>query len=585
MNDTDRSWRALHVYCHRGKAATDRLVTEALVPAVRELREQDLIDRWFFIRYWEGGPHLRIRLGGTDKERLDRAVGSMRAAMEAARSAEPAPELDPIEFYRQFSIPADQAAELEWNADGTIAETEYRPETDRYGGPRGIGPSEDLFGVSSELAAVVIARAGAERARTGAALDLLLGFVSAMYGTAAESVGWLRQYATMWRYLDPAVAETFARTRAAAEATVAASGPELLRRRGAMRQAAPAPYRRWWDEVGATTTRLRELGDAGELTGDPDAIMVSHLHMLYNRLGLTASDEVYLAWMASLLIASPGEAADYFADGPDAADRAYHERSKFRPATMDTQQPRPGESIVRTLDFASDDPIPLPQTDPGLAAAPLSEVIAARRSARTGLSGRLALEPVATLLGLGTGVVDTEPYETAEPPHRRQVMANPSAGMAYPLIVRLMARDVDGLRPALYEYLPRTHELQQVGRLPGGDALKYSSPFFIGDPPRLDVAEAPAVVFLGAALGRLRARYGLRAHRFAMLEIGHAAQTLLLVSTALGLPAVSVGGFYDDAVAEIAQLDGYDEILGYVIPLGSPPDGAATTTNSGDPTS
>ncbi|GAB3996737.1 hypothetical protein GCM10029992_17670 [Glycomyces albus] len=280
------------------------------------------------------------------------------------------PELDPVEFYRQFSIPADQAAALEWNADGLVVETEYRPETDRYGGPAGIGPSEHLFNVSSELAAVVIARTAAERTRTGAALDLLLGFVSAMYETASESVGWLRQYATMWRYLDRAVAETFARTRAAAEATVAAGGTGMRRRRAAMRDAAPAAYRRWWDEVGATAARLRELHEAGELVGDPDAVMVSHLHMLYNRLGLTASDEVYLAWMASLLIASPGEGADYFADGPDAADRAYHELSKFRPATMDSQQPRPGEAIVRPLDFASDEPLALPQTDPSLAAAP-----------------------------------------------------------------------------------------------------------------------------------------------------------------------------------------------------------------------
>ena len=585
MTDTEFSWRALHWYCHRGKDATDRLLTETVVPAVRRLRAEGLIDSWFFIRYWEGGPHLRVRLGGTGKERLDRAVSEMRAAMEAHRPSGPDPKLDPVQFYRQFAIPADQAVELDWNADGLVVETEYRPEVDRYGGPEGIGLAERLFNVSSELAAVVIARTPAERARTGAALDLLLGFVSAMYETASESVGWLRQYATMWRYLDQAVAETFARTRAAAEATVAAGGERMRQRRDSLSEAAPAAYRRWWGEVGAAAERLRGLHRAGKLSGDPDAIMVSQLHMLYNRLGLTASDEVYLAWMASLLIAGPGREVDYFADGPAAPDRAYHELSKFRPATMDSQQPRPGEVIVRELDFASDEPIALPQADPGLAAAPLSAVIAARRSARTGLSGRLGLESLATLLGLGTGVVDTEPYETPEPPHRRQVMANPSAGMSYPLIVRVLALAVDGLRPALYEYLPRSHELQQVGQPPGGDALKYSSPFFIGDPPRLDVSQTPAVLFLGAALGRMRARYGLRAHRFATLEIGHAAQSLLLVSTALGLPAVSVGGFYDDAAAEIAQLDGYDDILGYVIPLGAPPDGAAPTTNSGDPTS
>ncbi|WP_026928614.1 thiopeptide-type bacteriocin biosynthesis protein [Glycomyces tenuis] len=585
MTDSDRPrrWRALHVYCHRGKAATDRLIVEAVAPTARRLRGEGAITAWFYIRYWEGGPHLRIRLAGNDEARLDRAVEEMRRAV-ALPFPDPAPELDPAEFYRQFSIPAEEARELAWHPDGHLAEVAYEPETERYGGPDSMGPAEDLFGLSSELTAAVVARTASEQARTGAALDLLLGFVSAMYGTANESVRWLREYATMWRYVDQVVARTFARTRAAAESTVVATGAELLRRKAALESAAPAAYRRWWSAVGRTAAELRELGRAGKLTGDADAIMVSHLHMTYNRLGMTASDEVYLAWLASLLIAAPGERPDYFADAPDAPDRAYHELSKFRPASMDSQQPRHGDPIVRVLDYAGGEPVALPPPDPGLAASPLSAVLAARRSHRDGLSGRLGLEPLASLLGLGAGVVATERYEEADPP-RRQVMANPSAGMAYPLIVRVLARSVDGLDPALYEYLPRTHELQEVGTVPEGDALRYSSPFFVGETPRVDVSDVPAVLFVGADLGRLRPRYGMRAHRFAMLEIGHAAQSLLLVSTALGLRSISVGGFYDDAVCEIAQLDGYDEIIGYVIPIGSPSDGAAASTSDGEPTS
>ncbi|MCC3765523.1 thiopeptide-type bacteriocin biosynthesis protein [Glycomyces sp. TRM65418] len=578
---SDRNWRALHVFCHRGKAAADRLVTATIAPLARSLRAEGLIDRWFFIRYWEGGPHVRVRLAGPDKERLDRAQAMMRAALETPLSTEPAPRLDPVEFYQQFAIPADEARALEWNPDGRVVEAEYLPETDRYGGPDAIGPAEDLFHISSELAAAVIARTPGEQARTGVALDLLLGFVSAMYTTASESVRWLREYATMWRYLDAAVARTFAQTHAAAESTMVATGLELMRRRDAQKEAAPAAYRQWWDAVGRMTDRLRELGRTGRLTGSADSVMVSHLHMIYNRMGMTASDEVYLAWLASLLIAAPGKYPDYFADGPAAPDRAYHELSKFRPVTMGDQQPRQGEPIVRVLEFASDEAVPLPPVDPALAAAPLAEVIAARRSARDGFTGRLGLDRLGNLLGLGAGVVDTEWYEEADPPTPRQVMANPSAGMAYPLIVRVLARAVEGIDPALYEYLPRTHELQMVGTATDVDVLRYSSPFFLGDEPRIEVAEVPAVLFIGADLGRMRPRYGLRAHRFATLEIGHAAQSLLLVSTALGLRSVSVGGFFDDAVCEIAQLDGYDEIIGYMIPIGAPSDDANATTSDG----
>lgn len=571
-NDT-RTWRALHAFCHRGKEATDRLLVDAVGPCARSLRERGLIDTWFFIRYWQGGPHVRVRLGGGRQAGLDEAAHVMREALLAHLRADDAPPepIEPSGFYAAFDVTEAEIAEFGWHEDGVVLDAEYAPEIDRYGGDEAMPVAEDLFKVSSEVAVAVIANSPGYQARTGVALDLLLGFVRALFDNPAHGVAWLREYTVMWRYLDAVVADRSHQMRAAAETTFAGSADELTQRAGKLREdAAPALYRHWWQAVAGVAGWLREPHREPELTGPADAVMVSQLHMLANRLGLTASDEVYLAWLASFVLAAPGAPVGYFADSVHAPDRAYHELSKYRPSVFANQQPLAGEPVSRHLGFASGDPVDLPLPEQPALSAPLHEVISARRSTRGALAGTLDLDALAALLGYAGGIVGSDEVTVGGSPRTRGVRAHPSAGMAYPSVLRVAAFAVPGLRPALYEYLPGSHQLHQVGQLPAISALREASPFFSGEAPRIDVTAVPAVFLLGADLGGFRERYGLRAHRFAMLEIGHVAQTLLLLATALGLHATPVGGFYDDAACQIAHLDSYNEILGYLIPVGGP---------------
>jgi thiopeptide-type bacteriocin biosynthesis protein len=55
---TDGKWVSLHVF-YSGDA--DPMMVEAVRPLVARLREDGLIEAWFFIKYWKGGPHLRLR--------------------------------------------------------------------------------------------------------------------------------------------------------------------------------------------------------------------------------------------------------------------------------------------------------------------------------------------------------------------------------------------------------------------------------------------------------------------------------------------------------------------------------------------
>jgi SagB-type dehydrogenase family enzyme len=81
--------------------------------------------------------------------------------------------------------------------------------------------------------------------------------------------------------------------------------------------------------------------------------------------------------------------------------------------------------------------------------------------------------------------------------------------------------------------------------------------------------EAPAVFIITAVYSRTARRYGARAKRYVHIEVGHAAQNLLLEAVALDLAGVPIGAFDDDRVSEVLQLPS-DEIPLYLVPIGHP---------------
>jgi len=86
------------------------------------------------------------------------------------------------------------------------------------------------------------------------------------------------------------------------------------------------------------------------------------------------------------------------------------------------------------------------------------------------------------------------------------------------------------------------------------------------DPALVDGAAALLVVT--AMFWRSRFKYGARGYRFALLESGHVVQNAVLAATALGLPALPLGGFYDRRIDELVGADGLDEATVYALLLG-----------------
>jgi SagB-type dehydrogenase family enzyme len=116
----------------------------------------------------------------------------------------------------------------------------------------------------------------------------------------------------------------------------------------------------------------------------------------------------------------------------------------------------------------------------------------------------------------------------------------------------------------VFHYDPASHELEILGT---NDTRQQLFEAALQQEP---VRQAPAVFVFAAVYERTASKYGeVRTPRYVHLEVGHAAQNLLLQATAMGLCAVPIGAFHDDAVQAVLGFPADHQPL-YLIPVGHP---------------
>jgi len=64
-------------------------------------------------------------------------------------------------------------------------------------------------------------------------------------------------------------------------------------------------------------------------------------------------------------------------------------------------------------------------------------------------------------------------------------------------------------------------------------------------------------------------RYGIYAHRVALMDAGHLCQNLYLACTGLGLGTCAIGAFSHERCAKLFELDGEEEYIVYTAPVGT----------------
>ncbi|MFL3867495.1 thiopeptide-type bacteriocin biosynthesis protein [Streptomyces griseobrunneus] len=555
-------WLSLHCFLRSAPEDVDTLLTEEVAPLLDGLVAGGEAGGWFFIRYDEGGHHLRIRVRGASEA----TAVSLAAALAKAAGR----------------LPDTGAGAVSGQADhAEVRAVPYVPETARYGGPEALPVAEEVFVRSSRVAVRAVRETPRGSARLALAIDLAHTTALACGPDRLAAAQWLRRHAAGWRWAEdvPLLAPRYVHARV--NSVYALQRDDLVSRARAVRQAlddgtAPPMLTDWYDAVREAD---RTLCSGRPRPGRPH-IWASQLHMLLNRLGLAPDEERAVCRLAARTLLDRGGDPSYFPDDHTSPDRQYLERSKFQLGREEDSAPRDvpsrepsREPSGRTAVLGGAE-LPLPAGP--FPAAELRTVMNSRVSRRGSLTGPLDAATLGTLLWGAHASGHESVLRFADGGERlMRHRPYPSAGALYTAGLRLIALDVEGLVPGTYQCVPDRRSLRYVGPAPALDDIRSLSSYLSrseDDPDGIVPDALPVVLGLYADLGRLRERYGLRALRLGLLEAGHLAQSLLLTATALRLGTTPLGGFRDDLAHEVFGLDDLDQPLQYLLPVGRHPD-------------
>ncbi len=211
-------------------------------------------------------------------------------------------------------------------------------------------------------------------------------------------------------------------------------------------------------------------------------------------------------------------------------------------------KPRTAErAIALPKDFAS-----LPLTDG------LQTLLARRKSRRLYADKPVSLEELSFILWAAQGVksVRGNGYAT--------LRTVPSAGARHPFETYVAVIGVEGLERGFYHYLPLEHEIEKIG----GEYDDFDR----------DIAQsllwqdwascASFVLYFSMVPYRVEWRYGVHAHRVALIDLGHIGQNVYLAAEALGRGTCGIGALDEKKADALLSLDGEDEYVVYAQPVG-----------------
>jgi SagB-type dehydrogenase family enzyme len=186
---------------------------------------------------------------------------------------------------------------------------------------------------------------------------------------------------------------------------------------------------------------------------------------------------------------------------------------------------------------------------------PLARAVKNRKSRRDYSGDPLSLDELSFLLWATQGVRLVEGEVTY-----RNV---PSAGCRHSMETYLAVFTVDELEKGVYRYLPLSHQLILEFKTDELEQKLINASF------GQQFAGLSAVTFIWTTIpNRMEWRYGPVSHKVIALDAGHAGQNLYLACEAINSGTCAIGAYDQEYVDELLGLDGVDEFVIYLAPVG-----------------
>ncbi|WP_142415619.1 lantibiotic dehydratase C-terminal domain-containing protein [Hathewaya massiliensis] len=271
-------WKSKHIFIGDYK-----LIEVFLQNYLLKYIENNSPDEWFFIRYWQGGPHIRLRYNIQDINQKAKFENGLIALLSEFKEEYSNYEFEEFKYDKRV-IELEKVSKLEVYDNFSIEDIEYKPEIARYGGIEAMKYSEKLFNESSKLASYIIQNVE-WRKRYIVALDLMYYSCDIVkrLGLINSEIEFFQSYNSVWKQFE-SVEPMDVYVQALSNRL-----KDLKNRK--------EPFESYLTYLDKLELILRDIVKE-QNTFSKDTvyyIMISHIHMLNNRLGLSPQNEHLLS--------------------------------------------------------------------------------------------------------------------------------------------------------------------------------------------------------------------------------------------------------------------------------------------------
>jgi thiopeptide-type bacteriocin biosynthesis protein len=313
----DSAWLSVHLHTEANRNVYgpdgDFMLLNYLVPVVEKCRAAGMIHRFFFIRYGENGPHLRLRISAD----ADALRGFVKPAI-LQQMVQPPVRAVGSEYGTQAPPILKR---LDW--------IPYEPEFQRYGGHEAQAVAEEVFHVSSIAAIALVSATDGNRSRL-----LGQGLLAQLILTKSFLQDRRRMF-TFARSFQHSFVDTLARTTGTARQEWDGLLTDSSRRQNERltrfvqealgridQKVSLTPILdRFRDSIETCVRALSELHARRRITlGGSETrswnecvhwLLPSYIHMMNNRLGLPTLDEAHMSRLLyDALVADPAEVSE-----------------------------------------------------------------------------------------------------------------------------------------------------------------------------------------------------------------------------------------------------------------------------------
>ena len=256
---------------------------------------------------------------------------------------------------------------------------------------------------------------------------------------------------------------------------------------------------------------------------------------------------------------------------------SFHEETKFNPYSINFGMPRLIAYMTETramLETANNKKLYRyspkiqpsdPQSQRQSTGKSLTDCLKARKSEEF-FSGKEI--PHDNLFSVLTGSIGTTREMSLPALDDQQILRKrpyASGGGLYPVEIYplILSEDING-ECHITHYSPVENELSVIKTMPKKELL---TPFN----DIMSRLEHSSVIFVfTSVVERSDIKYGVRSYRFALIEAGEMAQNISLSAVDHDMSTLPWGGYYDDDVAELLNVDGVNETVLHVLSMGYP---------------